>query len=253
MKSPRSPISPSFSSSPSSPVRTLDQLLAAGYSLQEIAKKKDHSEKRRRQENCEWADRKSAALKQLVMVRRASEPVIEAVGGRLDDYESSKDGRDAEDLQRSASLGTIRMEQHSTSSMRTITTTHNNNTNSNTGKTTVPGIQLNYRKHAPLPDTNVVGNTNTSNSNSTTINNSTSSTSSNTGTPVAKSRNKVHPLSSSPMRNLLHHLKPLPRVIPNFAPPLVQANNKSNKPKQSSSSKSSSSSNSSSNMGARCA
>jgi hypothetical protein len=233
----------------------LDQLLAAGYSLQEIAKKKDHSEKRRRQENCEWADRKSAALKQLVMVRRASEPVIEAVGGRLDDYESSKDGRDTEDLQRSASLGTIRMEQHSTSSMRTATTTtnngHNNNNNTNNnGTTTVPGIHLHYRKHAPLPDTNGAGNSNTSSS--TIINtSSTSSNSSNTGTPVAKSRNKVHPLSSSPMRNLLHHLKPLPRVIPNFAPPLVQANNKSNKPKQSSSSSKSSSS--SSNMGARCA
>jgi hypothetical protein len=58
---------------------TLDQMLAAGYSLQEIAKKKDKSERRLREECSETSCHKSEALKQLRTVKAPVKPVIETV------------------------------------------------------------------------------------------------------------------------------------------------------------------------------
>jgi hypothetical protein len=58
---------------------TLDQLLAAGYSLQEIAKKKDRSELRIREEYSETCCHKSETLKQLRTVKEPIKPVIETV------------------------------------------------------------------------------------------------------------------------------------------------------------------------------
>jgi hypothetical protein len=58
---------------------TLDQMLAAGYSLQEIARKKDRSERRVREEFSETSCHKSEALKQLRTVKEPVKPVIETV------------------------------------------------------------------------------------------------------------------------------------------------------------------------------
>lgn len=58
---------------------TLDQMLAAGYSLQEIARKKDRSERRLREELSETSCQKSEALKQLRSVKEPVKPVIETV------------------------------------------------------------------------------------------------------------------------------------------------------------------------------
>lgn len=55
---------------------TLDQLLAAGYSLDEISKKKDRSERRLREEASAASCLKAQALKQLRASRRPSEPTI---------------------------------------------------------------------------------------------------------------------------------------------------------------------------------
>jgi hypothetical protein len=78
-------------------------------------------------------------LKQLRMVQRASEPVIEAVGSLLE--EISRDG-DTEQVKRPVLLRAMTtMEQHSTG------TRTNNHHHYNTS-TTVPGIHLQYRKHA---------------------------------------------------------------------------------------------------------
>jgi hypothetical protein len=58
---------------------TLDQMLAAGYSLQEIAKKKDRSERRLREEFSETCCHKSEALKQLRTVKEPVKPTIETM------------------------------------------------------------------------------------------------------------------------------------------------------------------------------
>ena len=71
-------------SSPSVPPLTLDQLLSAGYSLEESAKRLDRSEKRRRQENRELANKKAETLRQLLNERRVSAPTIVSVSSKDD-------------------------------------------------------------------------------------------------------------------------------------------------------------------------
>ena len=74
---------PSTTTSRHTPL-TLDQLLSAGYSLAESAKRLDRSEKRRRQETRDNANKKAETLKQLLNERRESEPTIVSVSTKND-------------------------------------------------------------------------------------------------------------------------------------------------------------------------
>ena len=83
---------PSTTTSRHTPL-TLDQLLSAGYSLAESAKRLDRSEKRRRQETRDNANKKAETLKQLLNERRESEPTIESVSTKNDPSVAWKQSR----------------------------------------------------------------------------------------------------------------------------------------------------------------